>query len=120
MKLIVGLGNPGKKYDGTRHNVGFSVIAKLAAAYGDGKPKAQFQGEVATASIAGEKVLLLSPLTYMNLSGHSVREASVFYKLTHPEILVVCDDFNLPLGKLRLRKDGSSGGQKGLAHILQQ
>jgi PTH1 family peptidyl-tRNA hydrolase len=118
MKMIVGLGNPGRKYDGTRHNVGFHVVGRLATDYGDGKLKAKFRGEVMDAVVAGEKILLLCPLTYMNLSGQSVKEASEFYKISPAETLVVCDDFSLPLGKLRFRPKGSSGGQKGLQNIL--
>jgi peptidyl-tRNA hydrolase, PTH1 family len=120
MKLIVGLGNPGNKYKDTRHNVGFEVAARLARKSGGATPRAKFQGEIVEASIAGNKVLLLTPLTYMNLSGASVLAARDFYKIEHPDILVVCDDFNLPLGKIRLRAKGSSGGQKGLEDILQR
>ena len=120
MKLIVGLGNPGRKYAGTRHNIGFEVLAELARKHGQGSPRAKFQGEVMEAVLGGEKALLLTPLTYMNLSGASVQPARDFYKLTNEDILVVCDDFNLPLGKLRVRRKGSAGGQKGLADILQR
>ena len=118
MKMIVGLGNPGRKYEGTRHNVGFVVLAKLAAKYGDGSIKARFRGETVDARIGEEKVLLLSPLTYMNLSGESIREAKDFFKLEVEDILIVCDDFSLPVGKLRMRPKGSSGGQKGLANAI--
>ena len=118
MKLIVGLGNPGAKYKDTRHNVGFEVAARLARQFGKSPPRARFQGEIVEAEIAGEKVLLLTPLTYMNLSGASVLATRDFYKIELAEILVVCDDFNLPLAKLRLRAKGSSGGQNGLADIL--
>ena len=118
MKMIVGLGNPGRKYDGTRHNVGFVALAKLGESDGDGKVKARFRGETMEARIGGEKVLLLSPLTYMNLSGESIREAKDFYKIETEDILVICDDFSLPLGKLRIRPKGSSGGQKGLANAI--
>jgi peptidyl-tRNA hydrolase, PTH1 family len=120
MKLIVGLGNPGDKYKDTRHNVGFDVAARLARLYGSTPPRGRFQGEIVEATIASQKVLLLTPLTYMNLSGGSVLAARDFYKLELPDILVVCDDFNLPLGKLRLRGKGSAGGQKGLADILRR
>lgn len=118
MKLIVGLGNPGRKYEGTRHNVGFEVIAELARRFGGGRPKGQFQGETVEAAIGGEKVLLLCPHTFMNLSGASVQPARDFYKLENEQLLIVCDDWNLPLGKLRFRSKGSAGGQKGLANIL--
>jgi PTH1 family peptidyl-tRNA hydrolase len=118
MKLIVGLGNPGRKYAGTRHNIGFEVLAELARKYGQSPPRARFQGEVVEAQLASEKALLLTPLTYMNLSGSSVQPARDFYKLTNDEVLVVCDDFNLPLGKLRMRRKGSAGGQNGLDDII--
>ncbi|MBW3599005.1 MAG: aminoacyl-tRNA hydrolase [Planctomycetes bacterium] len=120
MKLIVGLGNPGRKYAGTRHNVGYEVLAELARRHGQSSPKAKFQGEVVEAAIGAERALLLTPLTYMNLSGASVQPARDFYKLENSDILVVCDDFNLPLGKLRTRRKGSAGGQKGLADIIRR
>lgn len=120
MKLVVGLGNPGRKYEGTRHNVGFQVVAEVARRHGTGKPKAKFNGEVVEASITSDKVVLLCPATYMNRSGTSVLAARDFYKLADDEILVVCDDINLPLAKLRIRAKGSSGGQKGLADIIRR
>jgi PTH1 family peptidyl-tRNA hydrolase len=120
MKLIVGLGNPGGKYKDTRHNVGFDVAALLAKRHATNSPRARFQGETVEATIAAQKVLLLTPLTYMNASGGSVLAARDFYKIENNDILVVCDDFALPLAKLRLRQKGSSGGQKGLADILRR
>jgi peptidyl-tRNA hydrolase, PTH1 family len=120
MNLIVGLGNPGSKYKDTRHNVGFEVAARLAKKYATAAPRERFQGEVVEATIAGQKALLLTPLTYMNLSGASVLAARDFYKTPNEEILVVCDDFALPLAKLRLRMKGSSGGQNGLKDILRR
>jgi PTH1 family peptidyl-tRNA hydrolase len=120
MKLIVGLGNPGGKYKDTRHNVGFEVAAVLARRFGKSSPREKFQGETVEAAIAGQKVLLLTPLTYMNASGGSVLAARDFYKIENSDILVICDDFALPLAKLRLRVKGSSGGQKGLADILRR
>lgn len=118
--LVVGLGNPGKKYEGTRHNVGYDVLARLANRYGEGRPKARFEGETLEGMLGGRKVILLTPTTYMNLSGRSVRAARDFYKLPLQSILIVCDDLSLPLGKLRIRGKGSAGGQKGLQNILQQ
>ncbi|RMF95387.1 MAG: aminoacyl-tRNA hydrolase [Planctomycetota bacterium] len=118
MKLVVGLGNPGRRYEGTRHNVGFEVLRILAEKWGDGKPRKQFHGETVETRIAGEKVLLLSPTTYMNRSGTSVAACAGFYRLEPRDILVVCDDLDLPLGKLRLRPKGSPGGHKGLADII--
>jgi peptidyl-tRNA hydrolase, PTH1 family len=120
MKLIVGLGNPGEKYKATRHNVGFEVVGRLAKKYGAGTPRARFQGETAEVAIAQEKVLLLTPLTYMNASGGSVLAARDFYKITNADLLVICDDFHLPLAKLRLRAKGSAGGQNGLADVLRR
>ncbi len=118
MKLIVGLGNPGRKYAATRHNVGFEVVAQLAHRFGQGRARSKFRGETVDAAIGGEKVVLLCPHTYMNRSGVSVLEARDFFKVEHHDLLVVCDDFNLPLAKLRFRAKGSSGGQKGLQDII--
>src|SRR5262245_16373112 len=114
MKLVVGLGNPGRKYEGTRHNVGFMVFTELARKYGHSRPKAAFQGEIVEATLESQKSLLLCPHTLMNLSGGSVLAARDFYKIEPEDLLVVSDDLNLPLGKLRFRSSGSSGGQKGL------
>lgn len=120
MKLVVGLGNPGRKYEGTRHNVGFEVLAELAREYGTSPVRAAFQGEVSEANLRGERALLLAPHTLMNLSGGSLLAARDFYKIENHDLLVVCDDFNLPLGRLRVRAKGSAGGQKGLADILRR
>ena len=117
MKVIVGLGNPGAKYHGTRHNIGFDVIEYLAKAPAVGAFRSAFSAQVAEATEAGEKILLVKPETFMNLSGRSVRSIVDFYKLTTADVLVVCDDFNLPLGKLRVRANGSAGGQNGLKNI---
>ncbi len=118
MKLVVGLGNPGRKYEGTRHNVGWAVLAKLAADFGVSRPKGKFQGEVVEARLGDDPALLLAPHTYMNRSGQSVAEARNFYKIEDEDLLIICDDFNLPLAKLRLRRQGSAGGQNGLADII--
>lgn len=120
MKVVVGLGNPGREYVGTRHNIGFDVLAELANRFQAPKPKVKFEAEVSEIVSGSERILLIAPLTYMNLSGRSVRQVLDFYKLTPGDVLVVCDDMNLPLGKLRIRKSGSAGGQKGLDNILQQ
>jgi PTH1 family peptidyl-tRNA hydrolase len=120
MKLIVGLGNPGRKYEKTRHNVGFDVlhvIARRCAAEGE---KDKFDGRLAEATIAGERSLLLWPQTLMNRSGQSVSAAVKFYDLPLAGVLVVGDDFNLALGTLRFRKQGSAGGQKGLKDIIER
>ncbi len=120
MKVIVGLGNPGSKYAGTRHNVGFEVIDYLAAAPTVGPFRSRFQALVAEAAEGGEPVLLVKPETFMNLSGRAVRQLVDFYKLPLADLLVISDDFNLPLGKLRVRPKGSHGGQNGLRDIQQQ
>ena len=120
MKLVVGLGNPGRKYEGTRHNVGFRVVAELTRKYAQGKPKQAFQGEIVEAKLEAEKALLLCPHTLMNLSGASVLAARDFYKIVDEDLLVIGDDFHLPLGKLRFRSSGSSGGQKGLENIIRR
>lgn len=118
MKLIVGLGNPGRKYQGTRHNVGFDVVQELAKQHALGGFRTKFKGEYCEASVGGQAAILLIPQTYMNLSGQSVQPATVFFKIDTADVLVVCDDFNLPLARLRFRPSGSAGGQKGLADIL--
>jgi PTH1 family peptidyl-tRNA hydrolase len=118
MKLVVGLGNPGRRYEGTRHNVGFAVLAELARKFGTTPVKAKFHGEIVEAQIAGQKALLLTPLTFMNHSGLSVQEAKSFFKLPDEDLLVVCDDLNLPVARLRFRAKGSAGGQKGLEDIV--
>jgi len=120
MKLVVGLGNPGRRYEGTRHNIGYMVLAEVARRHGAGPARSRFQGQVVEAEVGGQRALLLCPETYMNLSGMSVQEAWSFYKLALDDLLVVCDDLNLPLAKLRLRAAGSSGGQKGLENIILQ
>ena len=118
MKLIVGLGNPGSAYRETRHNVGFEVLDSLARRAGDPPRRARFQGEVAQVSLRGHPALLLWPLTWMNLSGSAVLAARDFYKIAESDMLVTCDDYNLPLDTLRLRPAASAGAQNGLADIL--
>ena len=120
MKLVVGLGNPGSKYGGTRHNIGFEVIDRLAAGGTGAAFGRKFEGLLAESAIEFHRVLLLKPQTFMNLSGRSVGQALRFYKLEPADLLVVCDDLNLPLGKLRIRGGGSDGGQKGLKDITAQ
>jgi len=119
MKLIAGLGNPGAKYRMTRHNVGYMVLAELARMFPGHRPQSKFRGDLMDISQpGGETVLLLAPTTYMNRSGLSVGDAVGFYKLPLNDLLIVCDDLNLPFNRLRLRSEGGSGGQKGLADIL--
>lgn len=118
MKLVVGLGNPGRQYQNTRHNVGFEAIGELARRHGASRPKVKFEAEIAEAAIGGEKALLMAPQTFMNLSGRSVGQCVGFYQLPLDEVLVLCDDMNLQFGQLRLRGGGSAGGQKGLKNII--
>ncbi len=118
VKLLVGLGNPGPAYHNTRHNVGFEVLETLARRAGSPGRRQRFQGEVAQATVRGTPVLLLWPLTWMNLSGSSVLATRDFYKIPDSDMIVVCDDFNLPLDTIRLRPAGSAGGQNGLADVL--
>jgi PTH1 family peptidyl-tRNA hydrolase len=117
MKLVVGLDNPGKRYDATRHNVGFVVLDAMAAAPGVGKWQDRFDAELAEHFVGGDKVLLMKPQTFMNLSGRAVRQAVDFYQIELPDVLVVCDDMSLPLGKLRFRARGTHGGHNGLRDI---
>lgn len=118
MKLIVGLGNPGRKYEQTRHNVGFIVAEKIAVLTSAGAAKTKFEGELAESNLGGEKLAILCPHTFMNASGQSVRKALDFYKLEHTELLVICDDLNLASGRLRIRPSGSAGGQNGIKDII--
>jgi len=117
-RLIVGIGNPGPEYAKTRHNVGFRVLDALAKRLNVSKQEARFRGVYAAAQIGDLKVGLLKPLTYVNLSGQAVSEAVKKLNLQPEQILVVLDDAQLPLGKLRMRPKGSSGGHKGLQSII--
>ncbi len=119
MHLVVGLGNPGKQYDQTRHNLGFRVCGELRERLPSGTLRERFSSRVTETSGPGGKVLLIEPQTYMNLSGRAVAEAVGFYKVPMQDVLVVCDDFNLPLGRLRLRRDGSHGGHNGLRNVIE-
>ena len=118
MKLIVGLGNPGQKYDQTRHNIGFMVAAKVAALISASPSKTRFEGEFAEGTTNAEKLMVLCPSTYMNASGQSVRKAVDFFKLELKDVLIICDDLNLDSGRLRFRPRGSAGGQNGLKDII--
>ena len=118
--LIVGLGNPGARYENTRHNVGWKVVEQLAEKHGLTFNKTEHHAQTASGTILGKRVLLAKPLTFMNLSGDAVQPLASFYKIPTDHMLIVADDIDLPLGTLRLRKSGSSGGQNGLKHILQR
>jgi len=117
IRLVVGLGNPGTKYQETRHNIGFELVDRLARGGRGAAFSRKFDGLLAETEIDFRRVLLLKPETFMNLSGRSVGQVVRFYKLALSDILVVCDDLSLPPGKLRLRTGGSDGGQKGLRDI---
>lgn len=116
--LLVGLGNPGKEYEGTRHNTGFMAIDKIAGDAGVKLDRLKFKGLCASTTFGGKKVLLLKPSTFMNLSGQSVTEAMHFYKLPPEKVIVFFDDISLPCGHLRIRRKGSDGGHNGMKNIL--
>lgn len=118
MNLIVGLGNPGKQYVGTRHNVGFEVIDKLAYDNNIDVNRAKYKAVFGDGNIAGNRVILLKPLTYMNLSGESIKEAINWYKITPKDIIVIYDDINLDIGEIRIREKGSDGGHNGMKSII--
>jgi peptidyl-tRNA hydrolase, PTH1 family len=118
MKLIVGLGNPGPRYNKTRHNIGFEILNAFADRHFFPAAKSRFDGLVTDHSINGEKVVLLAPQTYMNASGKSIRQCVDFYKIEHDDVMVVVDDMNLDVGRMRIRASGSAGGQKGLADTI--
>ncbi|MBD5099488.1 MAG: aminoacyl-tRNA hydrolase [Clostridiales bacterium] len=117
--LIVGLGNPGDKYENTRHNVGFLVADELGERGRFPIQRLKFKALTGAAAIGGAGVLVMKPTTYMNLSGEAVGEAARFYKIAPDHVLVISDDVDLPLGKLRLRTGGSAGGHNGLKSIIQ-
>ncbi len=120
MKLIVGLGNPGKEYEGTRHNVGFMTIDRLANKLGlSFKLETKFEGELATGNIGSNKVILLKPSTYMNLSGNSIIKVFNYYKINIEDLIIVYDDLDIPTGKIRIRQSGSAGGHNGIKSIIQ-
>ena len=118
LALVVGLGNPGDKYRQTRHNIGFDCLSLLHQRMGGPAIQAKFESLLVRGSLAGRDTCLVWPQTFMNCSGRAVSQIARFYKVPTENILVVCDDLSLPLGKLRMRRSGSSGGQKGLDDIL--
>ena len=117
--LLVGLGNPGDKYDNTRHIVGFAAIDQLAEELRVPVQKLKYRSLTQTVELGGAKVLLMKPITYMNLSGEAVGEAARFFKIPADHVLVLSDDVSLPVGKLRVRRGGSAGGHNGLKNIIQ-
>lgn len=118
MYVVVGLGNPGKKYDITRHNIGFEVIDELARTNNVKMSKVKFKSLIGEGQINGEKVILLKPQTFMNLSGQAVQEIMAFYQLEMSRLIVAYDDIDLDVGKLRIRKKGSGGTHNGMRNIL--
>lgn len=119
MKIIVGLGNPGREYSETKHNVGFMVVDELARRWNVGNWRKRSNAEVAECRFATENVLLVKPQTYMNLSGTAVGELARWYKTPEEDIVVIFDDMDIPAGKLRLRMKGGSGGHRGIESLLQ-
>ncbi len=118
MKVIIGLGNPGRKYERTRHNAGFFVTEELSRRYKVKLDKTKFKANYAIEHIGGEKVLIVEPQTYMNLSGEAVRPLLDFYQIDVDDILVVYDDLDLPVGKIRLRQKGGHGGHNGIRSLI--
>ncbi len=119
MYIIAGLGNPGKQYENTRHNIGWQIIDAIAEKHGIRVLESKFKGLIGKGMINGEKVILIKPLTYMNLSGECIREAVNFFKIDETtELIVIADDISLDVGHIRMRKKGSAGGHNGLKNII--
>ena len=117
MRIVAGLGNPGRKYQRTRHNVGFDVVHEIARRHPVVSWKQKFDADICELWLDGDKLLLVKPLTFMNLSGRSIGRLMDFFQLELQELAVICDDMSLETGRLRWRGGGSSGGQKGLASV---
>ena len=120
MYIIAGLGNPGSKYENTRHNMGFKAIDAMASEFGIDVNRAKFKGLIGEGRIGSEKVILLKPQSYMNLSGQSVREIMNFYKIPEENLIVIYDDFDLPIGSIRVRKSGGPGTHNGMKSVVQE
>ena len=118
MKMIVGLGNPGKEYENTRHNMGFIVLDNFAKSLGISIDKNKFNALYKDLFVAGEKVLLVKPLSYMNLSGEAIRAVMDYYKIDVKDIIIIYDDIALNIGKIRIRANGSDGGHNGIKSII--
>ena len=116
--IIVGLGNPGRQYEGTRHNAGFISLDYLADQLNVKVNRIKFKSTVGEATVAGHRCLLMKPSTFMNLSGQAVTEAMRFYKIPPEKVVILCDDINLDVGKIRIRRKGSDGGQNGVKNII--
>lgn len=119
MKLVVGLGNPGKIYRDTRHNLGYKVVEELSKRFNTDFRKRKFKAKIAEFEMEEEKIYLVKPLTFMNLSGEVVKEVLKYLKAEVKDLLVISDDINLPLGKIRIRQKGTSGGHKGIQSIIE-
>lgn len=119
MYIIAGLGNPGKKYENTRHNIGFITIDSLASKHNITVDKLKFKALVGEGRISGQKVILVKPQTYMNLSGESIQEVMNFYKVDPENLIIIYDDIDLDLGTLRIRKSGSAGTHNGMRSVVQ-
>jgi PTH1 family peptidyl-tRNA hydrolase len=120
MKIIVGLGNPGQKYRDTRHNMGYRVIEELARRYSIDREECKFDSKIGHLRINGERILIVKPLTYMNLSGRAIQPLVRFYKQELSQLIVAYDDMDLEPGRIRLRPAGGSGGHKGMASIIER
>jgi PTH1 family peptidyl-tRNA hydrolase len=120
MKVIVGLGNPGREYAATRHNVGFMVVNELARRASAEGARKRFRSEIREGRLRNHKLVLVAPQTYMNLSGHAVREAINWYHAPLEDVLIVFDDMDIPFGQLRIRSSGTAGGHNGLKSIVEQ
>lgn len=118
LKLVVGLGNPGMKYAATRHNIGFEIIDSIAETYRISVLKNKYKALIGEGTIGREKVILMKPQTYMNLSGEAIRLCSDFYKISPEDVIVIYDDVSLELGQIRIRKSGSAGGHNGIKSII--
>lgn len=118
MYLIVGLGNPGKEYEKTRHNVGFDVLDLMCDKYNINMNRTKFKGVYGEGKIEQEKVIFLKPTTFMNLSGESVKEVCDFYKIQSENVIIIYDDISLDVGRMRIRKSGSAGGHNGIKNII--
>lgn len=120
MYLIAGLGNPGSKYENTRHNMGFKAVDAIADELGIEIRKSKFQGLIGEGKLGAEKVLLLKPQTYMNLSGNSIREAAMYYDIPRENLIVIYDDMDLPVTSIRIRKSGGPGTHNGMKSVVSQ
>lgn len=119
MKLVVGLGNPGKEYINTRHNMGFLVIDEICKNQNVTLDKKKFSGEYTKCKIDNEDIILLKPMTYMNLSGKSVNECAEFYKIKHEDIIIIYDDIDIPITEVKIKKKGSAGSHNGMKSVIE-